>query len=120
MLTQYAKEHGFLVVEVYVDDGWSGLNFDRPDFNRMLDDIEAGKIDVVITKDLSRLGRDHLKVGHFTEAEMPAIQLYRQEVLSCFGFHGESLMLEIEGQFLEISVLGFCVHAVLLLDLYLY
>ena len=71
MLTQYAKEHNFLVVEVYVDDGWSGLNFDRPDFNRMLDDIEAGKIDVVITKDLSRLGRDHLKVGHFTEIYFP-------------------------------------------------
>lgn len=71
MLTQYAKEHGFMVVEIYVDDGWSGLNFDRPDFNRMLDDIEAGKIDVVITKDLSRLGRDHLKVGHFTEIYFP-------------------------------------------------
>ena len=71
MLTQYAREHNFLVVEVYVDDGWSGLNFDRPDFNRMLDDIEAGKIDVVITKDLSRLGRDHLKVGHFTEIYFP-------------------------------------------------
>ena len=71
LLTQYAKEHGFWVVEVYVDDGWSGLNFDRPDFNRMLDDIEAGKIDVVITKDLSRLGRDHLKVGHFTEIYFP-------------------------------------------------
>ena len=39
-----------------MDDGYSGLNFDRPSFNRMLDDIEAGKIDVVITKDLSRLG----------------------------------------------------------------
>ena len=71
MLTQYAKEHGFLIVEVYVDDGWSGLNFQRPDFNRMLDDIEAGKIDVVITIDLSRLGRDHLKVGHFTEIYFP-------------------------------------------------
>ena len=71
MLTQYAKEHGFLVAEVYVDDGFSGLNFDRPSFNRMLDDIEAGKIDVVITKDLSRLGRDHLKVGHFTEIYFP-------------------------------------------------
>lgn len=71
MLTQYAKEHGFMVVEVYVDDGFSGLNFERPDFNRMLDDIEAGKIDVVITKDLSRLGRDHLKVGHFTEIYFP-------------------------------------------------
>ena len=42
MLTQYAKEHGFLVVEIYVDDGYSGLNFDRPSFTRMLDDIEAG------------------------------------------------------------------------------
>lgn len=71
MLTQYAKEHGFFVVDAYVDDGWSGLNFDRPDFNRMLDDIEAGKIDVVITKDLSRLGRDHLKVGYFTEIYFP-------------------------------------------------
>lgn len=71
MLSQYAKEHGFMVVEVYVDDGWSGLNFERPDFTRMLDDIEAGKIDVVITKDLSRLGRDHLKVGHFTEIYFP-------------------------------------------------
>ena len=71
MLTQYAKEQGFMVVEIYVDDGWSGLNFERPDFNRMLDDIEAGKIDVVITKDLSRLGRDHLKVGHFTEIYFP-------------------------------------------------
>lgn len=71
MLTQYAKEHGFMVVGTYVDDGFSGLNFDRPDFNRMLDDIEAGKIDVVITKDLSRLGRDHLKVGHFTEIYFP-------------------------------------------------
>lgn len=49
----------------------NGLNFDRPSFNRMLDDIEAGKIDVVITKDLSRLGRDHLKVGHFTEIYFP-------------------------------------------------
>lgn len=71
MLTQYAREKGFLVVEIYVDDGWSGLNFERPGFLRMLDDIEAGKIDVVITKDLSRLGRDHLKVGHFTEIYFP-------------------------------------------------
>lgn len=71
LLTQYAKEHGFLVVDIYVDDGFSGLDFDRPSFNRMLDDIEAGKIDVVITKDLSRLGRDHLKVGHFTEIYFP-------------------------------------------------
>ena len=71
MLTQYAKEQGFLVVGIYVDDGYSGLYFDRPDFNRMLEDIENGKIDIVITKDLSRLGRDHLQVGHYTEIYFP-------------------------------------------------
>lgn len=71
MLTQYAKEQGFLIVGIYADDGYSGLYFDRPEFNRMIDDIENGKIDIVITKDLSRLGRDHLKVGHFTEIYFP-------------------------------------------------
>ncbi len=65
MLTQYAREHNFLVVEVYVDDGWSGLNFDRPDFNRMLDDIEAGKIDVV-TKGFIQLGAT-IEVGILTK-----------------------------------------------------
>ena len=71
LLSQYAKEHGFLVIDIYVDDGYSGLNFNRPDFNRLLDDIESGKLDIVITKDLSRLGRDHLKVGYFTEIYFP-------------------------------------------------
>ena len=71
MLSQYAAEQGFLVVETYVDDGYSGLNFDRPDFQRMISDIEDGKIDIVITKDLSRLGRDHLKVGFYTEIYFP-------------------------------------------------
>lgn len=72
LLTQYAKEHGFLVVDIYADDGYSGLNFDRPGFNQMIEDIENGKIDVVITKDLSRLGRDHLKVGFYTEMYFPS------------------------------------------------
>jgi len=71
MLSQYAAEHNFFVVETYVDDGYSGLNFERPNFNRMIDDVEDGKIDIVITKDLSRLGRDHLKVGYFTEIYFP-------------------------------------------------
>lgn len=62
MLSQFAAERGFIVVGIYVDDGWSGLYFDRPDFQRMINDVEAGKIDIVITKNLSRLGRDHLQV----------------------------------------------------------
>jgi DNA invertase Pin-like site-specific DNA recombinase len=71
LLTQYAKEHGFMPIEIYVDDGYSGLNFERPDFQRMIDDIVLGKIHTVITKDLSRLGRDHLAVGQYTEIYFP-------------------------------------------------
>ena len=57
MLRQYAAEHGLTVVDEYIDDGWSGTNFDRPSFQRMIDDIEDGKINCVVTKDLSCLGR---------------------------------------------------------------
>ena len=71
MLSQYATENRLMPFEFYVDDGYSGLNFDRPGFNAMLDDIVRGKIKTVITKDLSRLGRDHLTVGHYTEIYFP-------------------------------------------------
>ena len=60
MLRQYAAEHGLNVIDEYIDDGWSGTNFDRPDFQRMIDDIEDGKINCVVTKDLSRLGRNYI------------------------------------------------------------
>ena len=56
MLQQYAENNGFKNVHFYVDDGYSGTNFNRPDFVRMIDDVKAGKIGVVITKDLSRFG----------------------------------------------------------------
>lgn len=71
LLMQYATENNLLPVEFYIDDGYSGLNFDRPEFQRMIDDIVAGKIHTVITKDLSRMGRDHLGVGHYTEIFFP-------------------------------------------------
>ena len=51
MLRQYAAEHSLNVIDEYIDDGWSGTNFDRPDFQRMIDDIEDGKINCVVTKD---------------------------------------------------------------------
>lgn len=63
MLERVAKENGFDVVEVYTDDGWSGTNFDRPDFQRIKRDIELGKIDIVLVKDLSRLGRNQIETS---------------------------------------------------------
>lgn len=67
LLTQYCKDKGFNIVGYYVDDGFSGTNFDRPDFERLLNDIDKGKINVVLTKDLSRFGRDYIQAGYFIE-----------------------------------------------------
>ena len=71
MLMQYAQYHGIEVVETYVDDGWSGTNFQRPSFQNMIKDIENGRINCVITKDLSRLGRNYLDCGLYLEVFFP-------------------------------------------------
>ncbi len=67
LLTQYCKDKGFNIAGHYVDDGYSGTNFNRPDFERLLNDIDKGKINVVLTKDLSRFGRDYIQAGYFIE-----------------------------------------------------
>ncbi len=67
MLNQFCKENGFNIFDYYIDDGFSGLNFQRPGFQRLLVDMEAGKIDTVITKDLSRLGRDYIQTGYYID-----------------------------------------------------
>ncbi len=66
-LEDYARAKGFKNIRHYTDDGYSGTNFDRPGFQEMIADIEAGEIDTVCVKDLSRLGRNYLKVGFYTE-----------------------------------------------------
>lgn len=72
ILKRYVTEQeNFFIVKEYVDDGWTGTNFDRPKFKEMIEDIEAGIIDTVVTKDLSRLGRERLGVGHYTEIYFP-------------------------------------------------
>lgn len=63
---------GWILVDIYKDDGYTGTNFDRPDFKRMLDDIDNGKINLIITKDLSRLGRDYIETGRYIEKVFPS------------------------------------------------
>mgnify|MGYP002511732531 CR=1 FL=1 len=79
MLEKYCRDNNFTIKEVYIDDGYSGLNFDRPAFKRLIADIESGKINLVITKDLSRLGRDYLQTGYYTEQYFPLHKLKKEE-----------------------------------------
>ena len=67
LLSKYATDNGFSNPVFFIDDGVSGVTFDRPNFNRMIAEIEAGNVATVIVKDMSRLGRDYLKVGYYTE-----------------------------------------------------
>lgn len=67
LLTQYCQEHRIEIGDYYCDDGWSGTNFDRPEFKRMLEDIESEKINLVIVKDLSRFGREYAQMGLYIE-----------------------------------------------------
>jgi len=71
MLVEYVQKQGWSIEDVYVDDGWSGTSFDRPDFQRMISDIEAGRINCVVVKDLSRLGRNYILCGQYTEIYFP-------------------------------------------------
>lgn len=71
LLLQYTKENNLKVYDMYIDDGYSGTNFNRPNFNRLIKDIELGKINMVITKDMSRLGRDYIGTGNLIERYFP-------------------------------------------------
>ena len=71
ILRQFAKENQLHVMDEYVDDGWSGTNFERPNFKRMMDDVELGKINCIVTKDLSRFGREHVMMDYYLEFVFP-------------------------------------------------
>lgn len=67
ILSKYAKENGFKNLQYFVDDGFSGTNFNRPRWNDLIALVEDNKVGAIIVKDMSRLGRDYLKVGFYTE-----------------------------------------------------
>ncbi len=67
LLKDFVRNNGFNLIDEYVDDGYTGTNFDRPGFQKLLQDINDKKINLVIVKDLSRLGRDHVMTGYYIE-----------------------------------------------------
>ena len=71
LLQKYSKENGFSNTRYYVDDGYTGTNFNRPGSQKLLEDIDLGYVSVVIVKDMSRLGRDYLQVGYYTDTYFP-------------------------------------------------
>lgn len=75
ILTDFVNKQGWQICKIYVDDGYSGGNFNRPDFKRMIQDIENKEIDCVVTKDLSRLGRNYLDCGYYLEIFFPEHQV---------------------------------------------
>ena len=75
ILSAYAEKCGFSNTRFYVDDGYSGTNFNRPDFQRMMDDVNSGQIGAIIVKDMSRFGRDYIMVGYYTEILLPQMDI---------------------------------------------
>ena len=75
VLHKFAQENGLIVYDEYVDDGWSGTNFERPAFQRMMEDIESGKVNCVVTKDLSRFGREHVTMDYYLEFVFPEMNV---------------------------------------------
>ena len=71
ILEDYCREQRYAIHKVYIDDGYSGTNFNRPGFQELLDDVEQGTVNLVITKDLSRLGRDYIMTGYYSEIYFP-------------------------------------------------
>lgn len=72
ILQKYVAEQGGTIIDEYIDDGWSGTNFDRPDVKRMLGDAQSGRIDTIVVKDLSRFGRNYIQVGQYIDYIFPA------------------------------------------------
>ena len=84
ILRNYVKSNNFNLVKEYVDDGFSGTDFERPGFQRMLEDINNKKINCVIVKDLSRLGRDHVMTGYYIETFFPENNIRFISILESF------------------------------------
>ena len=83
-LEDYAQKNGFKNIRHFTDDGFSGVNFNRPGFQSLIKEVEAGNVETLIVKDMSRLGRNYLQVGFYTEVlENVAAALFRMDITVC-------------------------------------
>ena len=90
LIRSYVREHEDMeLFDIYMDDGYSGTNFDRPEFKRMMADIEAGNVNCVIVKDLSRLGRDYIEAGRFIQKTFPAFHV-RYIAITCLLYTSDA------------------------------
>ena len=90
MLSKFVMLNGWVEVKTYVDDGFSGGNFQRPGFLEMLEDARKGVINLILVKDLSRLGRDYVEVGRYTDVIFPNLGCRFVSVLDCLDSEGDN------------------------------
>ena len=93
MLSKFVMINGWIETKTYVDDGFSGGNFQRPGFQEMLEDARNGVINLILVKDLSRLGRDFVEVGRYTSDVFPSLGVRFVSVLDCLDTDGDTDML---------------------------
>ena len=92
MITNYCTQHGLNLVRTFVDDGWSGGNFERPGFQEMMRELEKGRADIVITKDLSRPGRDMVEASYYAEQYYPEHGIRYIAIADNFDTEHENIM----------------------------
>ena len=90
LLSKFVMLNGWVEVKTYIDDGYSGGNFQRPGFLEMLEDARKGVINLILVKDLSRLGRDFVEVGRYTDVVFPSLGVRFASVLDCLDSDGDN------------------------------
>lgn len=90
LLSQFVALNGWVEIRTYVDDGYSGGNFQRPGFLEMLEDVRKGVINLILVKDLSRLGRDYVEVGRYADEVFPSLGCRFVSVLDCLDSEGDN------------------------------
>ena len=90
LLSKFVMLNGWIETRTYIDDGYSGGNFQRPGFLEMLEDARKGVINMILVKDLSRLGRDYVEVGRYTDVVFPSLGCRFVSVLDCLDSEGDN------------------------------